>query len=146
MPAATISSSNVAYTTASIPWTVNWNSPFTASAPYSLSISRKDMVTLTTTVIYSQAISTPTSGTVSDTGLVLGRNYEYTITATAYYASIGESLTDIETTSITTLANVKYWDGSNWVSKSMKVWTEVTPGNFDWVEKPVKVWNGSSWV
>jgi hypothetical protein len=99
------------------------------------------MVTLTTTVIYSQAISTPTSGTVSDTGLVLGRNYEYTITATAYYASLGESLTDTETTSITTLANVKYWDGSNWVSKSMKVWD-----GSNWIEKPVKVWNGSNWV
>jgi hypothetical protein len=142
MPAATISSSNVSYTTVSVPWTVNWNTPFAASAPYSLTISGDNGVG----TVYSITANTPTSGTVDVTGLTPGLSYVFTITATAYYASIGESITDVETTSFTTLANVKYWDGSNWVSKSMKVWTEVTPGNFDWVEKPVKVWNGSSWV
>jgi hypothetical protein len=142
MPAATISSSDVAYTTANIPWTVNWNTPFTASAPYSLTISGNNGVG----TVYSISSSTPTSGTVSVTSLTPGTTYIFTITATAYYASLGESATDTETVSFTTPNNVKYWDGSNWVSKSMKVWTEVTAGNFDWVEKPVKVWNGSSWV
>jgi len=137
MSAATISSSDVTYTTASIPWTVSWNDVFTSSAPYSLTISGDNGVG----TVYSITSSTPTSGTVNVTGLTPGVSYVFTITATAYYAVLGESITDIETTSFTTLANVKYWDGSSWVSKSMKVWD-----GSNWIEKPVKVWNGSSWV
>jgi hypothetical protein len=137
MPAATISSSNVLYTTASVPWTVSWNTPFAASAPYSLTISGDNGVG----TVYSITSSTPTSGTVDVTGLTPGVSYVFTITATAYYATLGENVTDTETTSFTTLANAKYWNGSAWVSKSMKVWS-----GSDWIEKPVKVWNGSAWV
>ena len=53
--------------------------------------------------------------------------------------------TQVPTISITEAApaggKFKWYNGSSWVEKPVKVWTGSA-----WVEKPLKVWTGSSWV
>lgn len=39
------------------------------------------------------------------------------------------------------IGNIKYWNGSSWLSKPVKYWNGSA-----WVKKPLKRWNGSAWV
>ena len=42
---------------------------------------------------------------------------------------------------ITSSGQIKFWNGSSYVSKPVKYWTGSA-----WVTKPVKYWNGSTWL
>jgi hypothetical protein len=42
---------------------------------------------------------------------------------------------------ITAGGQIKFWNGSSYVSKPIKYWTGSA-----WVVKPIKYWNGSIWV
>jgi hypothetical protein len=42
---------------------------------------------------------------------------------------------------ITSGGQIKFWNGSSYVSKPIKYWTGSA-----WVVKPIKYWNGSFWV
>jgi hypothetical protein len=131
----TITSANVLTSSVDLPWTVSWGTG--TSAPYSVTISGDNGAG----TVYSQSLSTPTSGTVLLTTLTPGATYVFTITASAYNASLGETVTSTSNVTVNLKNNVKYWNGSAWTTVVPRYWTGAI-----WEEKGVKTWNGSNWI
>ncbi len=131
----TISASNILTASVDLPWSVSWGSGTTS--PYSVTISGDNGLGN----VYSQSSSTPTSGTVLLTTLTPGLTYVFTITASAYNASLGETVTSTSNVTVVLKSNVKYWNGTAWTTVVPRYWTGAI-----WEEKGIKTWNGSSWV
>ncbi len=131
----TISASNILTASVDLPWSVSWGTG--TSSPYSVTISGDNGLG----TVYSQSLSTPTSGTVLLTTLTPGLTYVFTITASAYNASLGETVTNTSNVTVVLKSNVKYWNGTAWTTVVPRYWTGAI-----WEEKGVKTWNGSAWV
>ena len=131
----TISSANILTASVDLSWSVSWGTG--TSAPYSVTITGDNGAG----TVYSQSLSTPTSGTVYLTTLTPGQTYIFTITASAYNSSIGETVTSTNTVTVVLRSNIKYWNGTSFTVGVARYWTGAI-----WEEKPLKVWNGTTWV
>jgi len=131
-----ISSANILAASVDLSWTVSWGTGVTA--PFSVTISGNNSLG----TVYTSSSNNPTSGTLYLTTLTPGLTYIFTITASAYNPTIGETTTNTSTVTVVLRSNIKYWNGTDFNTIGVaRYWTGAI-----WQEVPIKTYTGTGWV